>query len=493
MTSRRAATSVASVASTSAASARPSSRSPAANASSAASISSPRRWDRSSPSSGRGRRTPRRHRRAGPARSAATSSGGRSPSSRGSSVSLWTRKMLSLTSISSQRVGLRLVGEDLFEGVASVPGCGPVGDDQVGLGRDHVGVAAQVVAPALVAEQLGDVVVLEHPAHRRQAAGVGADVVADDLGGDLPRRRPLDQRLDVGDPDRPVDDRRRAALHHRTGPRRLRREPLLAGRLDALQRLVDGSLVSTTRTPRRPARTDRRPRWRTPRTRARRHPSATSPTTSARDRRVVAAAGDDKRHGRDQRRTTDRSLHSASMKVISRRRSSTAASRKAAAASAPSPPCHRIASSIVAARPSWSRKRDPAMSSTSPMPHSGGVRHSSPSPRNRAGRRRARAHVVEQQVGVRMDLLVGQRLDVAVAGGVRRRVAGRAPERLEQSGAFAHLRRLDIAHRRNRQRAAVERDVGQLVVGELGVSAVDRRGAVLLVVRAVLRRDATTT
>ena len=68
-------------------------------------------------------------------------------------------------------VGFGVVGDDLAEGVATVEGLGPVGDDQVGFGRDHLGVGAQVVAPALVAEQLGDVVVGRAPSASPSARG----------------------------------------------------------------------------------------------------------------------------------------------------------------------------------------------------------------------------------------------------------------------------------------------------------------------------------
>ena len=69
------------------------------------------------------------------------------------------------------------------------------------------------------------------------------------------------------------------------------------------------------------------------------------------------------------------------------------------------------------------------------------------------------------------------------------------PMSLELGGALAHVVVLDVAHRGHRQRAAVERHVGQPFVGELRLAAVDRVGARVLGRAALLlgmhrRRDA---
>ena len=60
----------------------------------------------------------------------------------------------------------------------------------------------------------------------------------------------------------------------------------------------------------------------------------------------------------------------------------------ASRAASASPPCQRIASSRLRARPSCRKRVWPLTVSTRPMPHSGGVRHSAAGrPRRRAGRR----------------------------------------------------------------------------------------------------------
>ena len=81
------------------------------------------------------------------------------------------------------------------------------------------------------------------------------------------------------------------------------------------------------------------------------------------------------------------------------------AATRSFAASA-SPPCQRIASRRLRARPSWRNSVWPLTVSVRPMPQSGGVRHSLPlaSPFGPAVGEPF-AHVVEQEVGVGPDEL----------------------------------------------------------------------------------------
>ena len=68
------------------------------------------------------------------------------------------------------------------------------------------------------------------------------------------------------------------------------------------------------------------------------------------------------------------------------------------------------------------------------MPHSGAVRHSDARREAvRAAVRQAGAHVVQEQVGVGADVLVGERRDVARAGAQLRQVARRAADALERA------------------------------------------------------------
>ena len=83
--------------------------------------------------------------------------------------------------------------------------------------------------------------------------------------------------------------------------------------------------------------------------------------------------------------------------------------RSASRAACASPPCQRIASVRLRARPSCRKWVWPLTASVRPMPQSGGVRHSRPSATTLGPMvGEALAHVVQQQVGVRPDQLVLQ-------------------------------------------------------------------------------------
>ena len=115
------------------------------------------------------------------------------------------------------------------------------------------------------------------------------------------------------------------------------------------------------------------------------------------------------------------------------------------------------------------------------MPHSGAVRHSLPRRlvvRPPVGE--PVAHVVEEQVGVRVDRLLRERGHVGYLAGVERReMARRASRRTEQLLALLHL---VVARRRGApgtaKRARVEGDASELEIVELGIAA-GRRGDAL--------------
>ena len=126
------------------------------------------------------------------------------------------------------------------------------------------------------------------------------------------------------------------------------------------------------------------------------------------------------------------------------------------------------------------------------MPQSGAVRHS-------LARRLAvgamigepLAHVVQQEIGVRPDQLVGEmRLARRFAGHEFRLVAAGAADRIEQLLALQHLGVCGIAPRRDGKVVGIERDELEQIVAELDVLilrriAVRRIEAILLAFGAV--------
>ena len=162
-----------------------------------------------------------------------------------------------------------------------------------------------------------------------------------------------------------------------------------------------------------------------------------------------------------------------------------ALARAAACGSAPSPaaaspPCQRIASARLRARPSCRKRVWRLTVSTRPMPHSGAVRHSDPVARP-SGRPSARPGPMScsEQVGVRVDVLRRASAGTSlVAGPQLGQVARRAADLREQSARRADGAGASTSRRAgHRERARVERDALELVLVDLGRAAASARAA----------------
>ncbi len=95
---------------------------------------------------------------------------------------------------------------------------------------------------------------------------------------------------------------------------------------------------------------------------------------------------------------------------------------------------------------------------------------------------------MQEQIGVRVDQLVAQDLDVGLTGLVRRGVTRRAADLGEQLSPAPDVVVIDIPHRRHGQRPAVEGHRGQPIIGQFRRSSVRRAAALRLSLGAVFLR-----
>ena len=151
-----------------------------------------------------------------------------------------------------------------------------------------------------------------------------------------------------------------------------------------------------------------------------------------------------------------------------------------------SPPCHRMASSRLRARPSCRKRVWPLTSRPGRCPTAAGC-----ATRGRVGVPRggvalgpavgqAGPHVVEQEVGVGADRLVGRARRCRDGRCAARRCGTTRSRSLELLLAALGLGRADVAAGRDGERAGVEGDLVELLVVELGVAAVGRAEALRL-------------
>ncbi len=221
-------------------------------------------------------------------------------------------------------------------------------------------------------------------------------------------------------------------------------------------------------------------------------------------RRLPPRAGAHRRGGRGQpcrvrRRSARRGPSTATRGTPGARRRSRAGSvRKRSRAGCASPPCQRMASARLRARPSCRKRVWPLTTATRPMPHSGGVRHSEPEARAvGAAVGEPGAHVVQQQVGVRADRLVAQRRrrPLSPVRSVGQVAASRSRAAAKKRSPASAPRVADVAPRGHGQRARVERHARRACASSISGSAAGlRAGARALAGRAGLvaedrRRD----